>query len=130
MTIEESIMWFAGTGIGGMLLGKWISRKKDKFEAYLAEQSFYQKLISDLKTEREADTQEISSLRQEVVDLKNKITQLIDIDQQKDKLIESQRVNLLKWENYCEKLKKGHELKDKQIAELFTQLEKHENGHE
>lgn len=116
MTLEESIIAFAGTGIGSVLIGAWLTRKRDKFESYIKEQSFYKELINDLKKERASDSKEIEILTGEVQSLRERIDVLIDKDSKQKKTIKQHERTILKWERYAEELKGT-------ITELLTELE-------
>lgn len=117
MTLEEGIVAFATTGIGSLLIGSWLTRKRDKFESYIKEQSFYKELINDLKKERASDSKEIEVLTAEIHGLRDQIQSLIKDDSKKKKTIKQQEQTILKWENYAEQLKGT-------ITELLNELEK------
>jgi len=102
MTLAEGIVWFAGTSFGGVLIGAWLTRKRDKFELYIKEQSFYKNLIADLKAEREEDSREIQVLTGEITSLKEQIQKLLDLDQAQKKTIEPHEQTILTWEHYAQ----------------------------
>ena len=116
MTTEEGIVWFASTGVGSLLIGAWLTRKRDKFEVYIKEQSFYKSLIADLKAEREADSQEIQTLTGEITSLKVQIQKLLDLDKKQKQTIEQHEQTIVKWEHYAEGLKTT-------ISDLITEIE-------
>jgi len=128
MQLTETIIAFSGTAIGGAIIGKWLNRKKDALEAQLKNQVFYKTLIQDLNEQRTIEKEEIAALKEEIKTLSAKISELINLNEEKDKAIKGQKNNLLRWENNCLRLEDIIKQKDKQIATLFEELEELEEA--
>ena len=52
MTTTELIISFGSTGIGSLLIGWWLNKKREDIEINLKEQIFYKELIKDLEGQR------------------------------------------------------------------------------
>lgn len=124
MTLAEQIIAFAGTGVGSLLIGWWINKKKEDIEITLKEQTFYKTLITDMekvrKKEKEISDNLITGFKKEIRQLKDEIHLLIIQEKENKK-------NLEKWENYCQQLKDGLEAERKNNGLLFEENKKLKN---
>ena len=120
MSLTEQIIAFAGTGVGSLLIGWWINKKKDDIEVTLKEQVFYKTLIEDIEHQREVEREKyekkLDSFKREITKLKNEIHELIEQEKANKK-------NLDKWESYCEKLKGSLEEERKRNGLLIEEIE-------
>ena len=100
MTIAEQIIAFGGTGVGSLIIGWWLNKKRDEIEVSLKEQVFYKTIISDMEElrakEKKECTEQISELSilvdtstKEVTALKENIRIFIKEDKIKDKKLEN-----------------------------------------
>ena len=66
MTLAEQIIAFGGTGVGSLVIGWWLNKKKDEIEVSLKEQVFYKNIITDMEEQRTKEkkdcTEKISEL--------------------------------------------------------------------
>jgi len=96
MTLAEQIIAFGGTGVGSLVIGWWLNKKKDEIEVSLKEQVFYKTIITDMEELRAKEKKEcmeqISNLSvtvdestKEVTALKENIRIFIKEDKIKDK---------------------------------------------
>jgi hypothetical protein len=99
MTLAEQIIAFGGTGVGSLVIGWWINKKKDEIEVSLKEQVFYKNIITDMEEQRTKEkkdcTEKISELSiivetstKEISALKENIRIFIKEDKIKDKKLE------------------------------------------
>ena len=99
MTIAEQIIAFGSTGVGSLVIGWWLNKKKDEIEVSLKEQVFYKTIISDMEKlrakEKKECTEQISELSvivesgtKEVSALKENIRIFIKNDKVKDRKLE------------------------------------------
>ena len=99
MTIAEQIIAFGGTGVGSLIIGWWLNKKRDEIEVSLKEQVFYKTIISDMEElrakEKKECTEQISELSiivesgtKEVSALKENIRIFIKNDKVKDRKLE------------------------------------------
>ena len=104
MTTTELIIAFGSTGIGSLLIGWWLNKKREDIEVNLKEQVFYKELIKDLEGQRAKEQKaykvQIDKLSKEIDELKNKIRTLIRTSKDKNDIID-------KWENYCNQLRES-----------------------
>jgi len=118
MDLNELITWVAGSSVfssvSTLLISKSLGKKKEDIEVALRYQEFYQKHINDL--------------RKEIEQLTEKVNTLIEQDKEKESTIEQQRLNLLRWEDNCNRLEGVIKQKDKQIAKLFKEIQEHEKN--
>lgn len=120
MSLTEQIIAFAGTGVGSLLIGWWINKKKDDIEVTLKEQVFYKTLIADIEHQREVEREKyekkLDDFKGEITKLKNEIHKFIEQDKANKK-------NLDKWESYCEQLKGSLEEERKRNGLLMQEIE-------
>jgi predicted RNase H-like nuclease (RuvC/YqgF family) len=134
MDLSEQIIAFAGTGVGSVLIGNWINKKRDKIEVTLKEQIFYKNLIGDIQEAREIEkadyVEQVDRLTNEIKGLKDSITQLINVKKEQEKTIEQLRIERQRWEdsatNDREKYVSIINQKDDQISKLFGKVEQYE----
>ncbi len=99
MTLAEQIIAFGGTGVGSLVIGWWLNKKKDEIEVSLKEQVFYKNIITDMEEQRTKEnkdcTEKISELSiivetstKEISALKENIRIFIKEDKIKDKKLE------------------------------------------
>lgn len=104
MTTTELIIAFGSTGIGSLLIGWWLNKKREDIEVNLKEQVFYKELIKDLEGQRAKEQKaykvQIDKLSKEIDELKNKIRTLIKGAKDKNDIID-------KWEKYCNQLREN-----------------------
>ena len=111
MTIAEQIIAFGGTGVGSLVIGWWLNKKRDEIEVSLKEQVFYKTIISDMEElrakEKKECTDEISKLilivdasKKEISALKENIRIFIKEDKTKEKELD-------RWEKYCTQLRES-----------------------
>lgn len=96
------------TAIAVTLIGKALSKRRDRLDIMNKSREFYTGYITDL--EKKIDY------------LTRRVEELLKKDEQKSKTIDEQRENLLKWESYCEELKRSVVQRDKQISLLDEEL--------
>ena len=134
MNLSEQIIAFAGTGVGSILIGTWINKKKDKIEITLKEQVFYKNLIQDIQEARDVEKSDYKSqvdrLTNEIKGLKESITQLITVKKDQEKTIEQLRQERQRWEDSATNDRAKYifiiNQKDDQITKLFTKVEQYE----
>lgn len=104
MTTTELIISFGSTGIGSLLIGWWLNKKREDIEINLKEQIFYKELIKDLEGQRAKEeknyTLQLDKLSGEIKILKEKIRRLIKSVKEKNDIID-------KWEKYCNQLREN-----------------------
>ncbi len=115
MTTSELIISFGSTGIGSLIIGWWLNKKRDEIEVNLKEQVFYKELIKDIEEQRVKEktnyTNELTKLRREIISLKESLKDINLRFKKKNSEID-------RWEKYCNQLreslifeKKKHEKK-------------------
>lgn len=131
MTTSELIISFGGTGIGSLIIGWWLNKKRDEIEINLKEQVFYKNIITDLEEQRVKEkknyAQEISNLskivetsKKEISALKENIRIFIKEDKKKDNRLE-------KWEKYCTQLHESlvfEKEKNESLIEIYNNKDK------
>jgi len=135
MELSEQIIAFAGTGIGSVLVGNWINKKRDKIEITLKEQIFYKNLIQDIQEtrgkERVLHENQIKKLAKEIKELKDSIIDLIQVKKEQEKTIKQLRIERKRWEESASNDRSKYtyiiQEKDKQICKLFDKVEQYEN---
>lgn len=104
MTTTELIISFGSTGIGSLLIGWWLNKKREDIEINLKEQIFYKELIKDLEGQRAKEQKtykiQLDKLSLEISNLKDKIRSLIKGAKEKNNTID-------KWEKYCNQLREN-----------------------
>lgn len=127
MTLAEQIVAFGGTGVGSLVIGWWLNKKKDEIEINLKEQVFYKNIITDLEEQRVKEKKnydhEISNLskiveasKKEISTLKENIRIFIKEDKKKDTRLE-------KWEKYCTQLHESlvfEKEKNESLIEIYN----------
>jgi len=99
MTTSELIIAFGSTGVGSLIIGWWLNKKKDEIEVSLKEQVFYKTIITDMEEQRTKEKKEcmeqISNLSvtvetsaKEVTALKENIRIFIKEDKIKDRKLD------------------------------------------
>lgn len=135
MELSEQIIAFAGTGIGSVLVGNWINKKRDKIEITLKEQIFYKNLIQDIQETRDKERvlheNQIKKLAKEIKELKDSIIDLIEVKKEQEKTIKQLRIERKRWEESASNDRSKYtyiiQEKDKQICKLFDKVEQYEN---
>jgi hypothetical protein len=135
MELSEQIIAFAGTGIGSVLVGNWINKKRDKIEITLKEQIFYKNLIQDIQETRDKERvlheNQIKKLAKEIKGLKDSIIDLIEVKKEQEKTIKQLRIERKRWEESASNDRSKYtyiiQEKDKQICKLFDKVEQYEN---
>lgn len=82
-----------------------IGRKKSDIDLALAHQESYKKHVELLDRHIKTSEEENKKLKEDLEKVSKKVDTLIEDSKVKDGIIESQRVNNLRWENENEKLK-------------------------
>jgi len=134
MDLSEQIIAFAGTGIGSILIGSWINKKRDKIEITLKEQVFYKNLIQDIQEAREEEKKsydsKVDKLTNEIKGLKNSIKRLINLKKEDSETIEQLRIERQRWEDSATNDRSKYMFiinqKDEQISKLFGKVEQYE----
>jgi hypothetical protein len=127
--IKEISTIAASLGLGGLItlvVGRLMGKKKEEIDIAFTESKIYRELIAELKSDRDERIakeiireERIEALKNEVHELTLKVQLFIKQDSE-------QKKNLLKWENYCERLKGINEEQKKQINILFNEIEEYE----
>lgn len=115
MTTSELIIAFGSTGVGSLIIGWWLNKKREDIEINLKEQVFYKNLIKDIEEQRVKEKNsyinELTKLRKEIVLLKESLKLI-------NKKFKDKNSEIDKWEKYCTQLresllfeKKKHEKK-------------------
>jgi len=126
MNTVDYILAFSGTAVGSALIGGWINRKKDQIEVRIKEQTFYKQLIKDLDSQREKEKKERLGLQKKIDELKKTVEEFMRKDEEKTQQIEDLKNTVKRWEENTIELKGIITQKDRQISNLFQQIERHE----
>lgn len=124
MTVEETIIAFSGTAVGGAIIGKWLNRKKDDLESQLKEQVFYKSLIADITEQRKIEQHEIVELKNKVEKLTAKVNELIEGHKVKDEIIDNQKRTIAQYESMVQRLENISDSDRKKLNKLISFIEK------
>ena len=105
-----------GSSIVTLIISKRLNKKTDDVNNALLEQEFYKNLVDDYR-------RELAGVKAQLKEIVEQNALLINKDEISRKTIKQQTANLLKWEGYCESLKKTVKDRDKTNSILLKEIE-------
>tara|TARA_R110000850_G_scaffold240292_2_gene364915 strand:- start:192 stop:611 length:420 start_codon:yes stop_codon:yes gene_type:complete len=120
-----------GSSIVTLIIAKRLNQSTDDVKEALLEQEFYKNLVDDYKVQMADYKSELAGVKAQLKEIAEQNALLINKDEISARTIKQQTRNLLKWEGYCESLKKTVKDRDKTNSILLKEialLEKKQNG--
>ena len=114
---------FFGSSIVTLIISKRLNKKTDDVKNALLEQELYKNLISEYKLQMAEHKKELADVKSQLKKIADQNALLINKDEINRRTIEQQHKNLLKWEGYCESLKKTVKNRDKTNSILIKEIE-------
>ena len=121
LAVLKPIGYILGSSLVTLIVSKRLNKKTDDIKTALLEQEFYKNLVADYE-------KELKSVKERLDTIVEQNTKLIEKDEVSSKIIKEQGVNLKKWENYCEELKRAVKDRDKTNSLLLREIELLEKG--
>lgn len=104
--IKSGIAWLMSGGFITAIVIKKMGKRKEEVEIAFTESETYRNIIAELKADREENKIKIVKLTEQVTSLKNEIRKFIELNKEKDEIIESQKRNIASYNATCERLEK------------------------
>jgi hypothetical protein len=116
LVIGKYLSVLFGSSIVTLIISKRLNKKTDDVKNALLEQEFYKNLVDDYK-------RELAGVKAQLKEIVEQNALLINKDEISRKTIKQQTTNLLKWEGYCESLKRTVKDRDKTNSILLKEIE-------